>query len=1180
MNFLPEFESRQVLTSDELNWLTCYLDSQNRQSRKLLLGCGLIGGLQILLNTTNNSLQITNGCGLTSAGHIVSLQNEHKITSYTKIKEYKQKDKELLAFPYLSDLTNDQQDYSNSVNNSSIYFPEFNDEVYELFEETYNDAEHLKAIEINGKVAIAFAEIIQTELKDCEEDNCQDRGKKYTFNTKILLISEADALNLLKNQFQIAANNADAINKKAFPWLNIPNINILKPIFSNLVITQGINEAIIINEYKRCINNLAKIIKDNSVNIDEGLSNLNNFISIKTNSISFAGPLQSQIIKLIDKATKPYLAQIVYDYLWTIVKSYQEIQQTAQGLRANCLIEPSAFPNHVFLGKVNTTIEDWESTIAHSDQIYRHPFYSQYTQTEQALICQKISFQIKRLKELLTNFDDSILNTIKPTKVTPGASLFQPLSLQAIPYYLNQNVISYWNQNAVHPFLKQYNTNYYSNVPNTYNQQPLVYQGNNDFFRIEGVQGQVALTALNDVFKIRKANGLPYEVIMLRLNEDAPLNYSFNFSVNEDIESLYQVVRAELLKQININITYISGLLFKTGKYEEMKKSLSDMLSKYYEKDYLKFVVGQKQYYNFKQKESNITARMTSNLKANNNEVIAFKKPNNPLNALYQTMPIQLYIPNYFPTFFLIESFGSLIESIKKEEQFKDVSALSFYPNLLSLSKTAPSKGKELFYKTLRLYSALQLQALALPENFLEFEIETYSRNLNEELLTACNSIIPFLKNAYSDFIKNDAILNEVVKGEMLDYADRIKFDDDWVKMNQIDSENKKRNGGLGIENLLERFIQFHPGISHGCGVPNGGTFIMVYDKSNKVTADFYLPYILSSSLRPIQYTLLENKTITLSGLITEKDGTPIEAAKVTIGDNTVLTNQKGEFISLISSNEILLITISAIGFTEIQKEIEITDVSVTQNFTLESSTISKTTTVQFIDEKEQNIDLDIKLIDKNKQQFIAKNGTFSVDGEPKQIFQYQINDERFNSKSFNVEIKEEDITQKETLIAIKKDVLKDTWLTSDLNIGEKELEQLSVSFNGTKVSIKNGINTDKYSINYNKETLNIEANSEGFKKFTSEKIELTVIDAVIVCLKDKKESRIANVTKGMSMSQKDNNQFFTFTKQLSPNDLTALVDFHSGFKSIPKATLLNTNFYCFFVNPSEIKIIKDLIGR
>lgn len=1036
MNILPEFESRQVLTSDELNWLTSYLDSQNRLSRKILLGCGVIGGLQIKLNTNPTSIKLTNGCALTSAGHIVSLQNERDSTTFNKIKKYTQKEKERLAFPYLSDDKEGEQDYSNSVNNPSIYFNEFKDDVYELFEDTYNDADQLEAKDVNGKVAIAFAEIIQTELKDCEEDNCKDKGKKYTFKTKILLIGKEDAIRLLNIQLKLVSEEED-ISKKAFPWLYIPTINVLKPVFSNLNFTKGINEAVLIQEYKRCINHLAQTIETNSAAINNGLNNLKNFISVEEKAISFAESLLQLIKKLNNRVDnqKIYVAQVSYDYLWTIIKAYQEIQQTAQGLRAKCMLEGSAFPNHVLLGELKASTGNWEAMITHSEDIYRHPFYSQYTQTEQALVCRKIGFLFNRLDALLGNFDDDIFNKVKIARLSPGASLYEPLSLQSIPYYLKSEITNNWNQNADHPYLKRNITYYnYSDAgnkesANIYNQQPLSFQGTSSFFRIEGVQGQKALDALNDVFKIRKTYGLPYEVIMLRLNEDAPGNHSFNFSVNEDIESIYQVVRAELSKQINLNLSYIGGLLFKHGKFKEIKTSLDELLTRYYQNDRYRIEINQLPYYG---SSGLATARLQ------NEKAFANLRYQATLLSHQQTSQINVGLLNMdflLPIWMLTEdSFGNLIDSIKKEEKFKNESELSFYTHLLAISKSEV-KGKELFYKTLRLYSALRLQELSLTENFLEFDINVYSKNLNEELLKACDSIISYLKKVNSDFIKNDGILTEVVKGEMLDYADRIKFDDDWVKMNQIDAENKKRNGGLGLENLLERFLHFHPGITHGCGVPKGGTFIMVYDKGNEVTADFYLPYIISSTLRPIQYTLLEAKTITLSGLITDTNKKPVEGARVTVQGNTVLSNNDGGYSSIVDANETIQVTVSAEGYAEIEEDISIEGASKEYDFVLKEIEIKHTTTVRFIDENKKRITADISLIGDiaerlvkgiplkrtSKKGLVAKLGVLEVSGTPKQEFNYSVNEQGFDKKTFTVKIEDKDKTQDVTLSAVKK---------------------------------------------------------------------------------------------------------------------------------------------------------------
>lgn len=1200
MNLLPEFESRQVLTSDELNWLTCFLDSQNRQSRKLLIGCGVVGGLQLILNKTNNSIQITNGCALTSAGHIVTLdKNENsQTTTFKKIKKYAQKDKELLSFPYLSDGIEEEKDYSKSVTNPSIYFSEFKDEVFELFEETYNDANFLQSNQVEGKVALAFAEIIQTELKDCEEDNCQDKGKKYTFNTKILLISEADALNLLNLQFQLASSSAAEISKKAFPWLYIPNINILKPVFSNLTTTK-LDEAQIIKEYRRCIDSLKSVLTTNSAAIDIGLNNLNKFISIRESNLTFAQRLIQTIDQLNNSSTNKniYQTQVQYDYFWTVIKAYQEIQQTAQALRAKCLIAQSAFPNHVLLGKVVPSNQDWEATISHTEEVFRHPFYSQYAQTEQALLSRKLRFLFNRLSALLDNFDSDIFKALKPIRLSPGASLFDQLSQQAIPYYLKSEVANNWNLKAAHPYLKQNNTTYSNqsnqNAENIYNKQPLAYQGDHSFFRVEGVHGQLALNALNSVFQIRKTYGLSYEVIMLRLNEDAPENYSFNFSVNEDIESIYQIIRAELLKQISLNTTYLGNLRFKEGKYEEMKRVLVATLAKYYESNIRGLSAGRTVrqrkntktgYADIKQnEESSVNLQLVSKMQNS-------KRKGDLVNQFAQ------YIPLYPIIIFHINSLSSLVDEIKSQDAFKNKNSVGFYTNLLDISKITSTKNAVLFYKTLRLYCALRLQELTLTENFLEFDIEDYLENLEDELLKACDDIIPFLKNASSDFIKSDAVLTEVVKGEMLDYADRIKFDDDWIKMAQIDAENKKRNVGLEVDNLLQRFLQFHPGIAHGCGVPKGGTYIMVYDKNNIVTADFYLPYILSSQLRPIQYTLLENKTITLSGTVADEEKSPIVGATVRINDNSVLTNAKGEYISLVEKNTTLSLTISADGYEDKTEGVTIGDASKSQDFTLKAKVVVKkfTTIVQFLNADGGIINLNIKLRNKEEEAFEAIAGKLAVNGESGESFGFILNDERFKLVSFVVIIQGKNDTKDVELTpnVVNNDFMKTTLLITDLLMENKLAKVNSVKLNGTPIVLVNGIKTQSLDINYNSKTLTIEIGSLKAPKYVTGIIPFLGIDSVIVLIKNGRET---SPGKRMTAEEKklaekrgelprvitdaaESVQLFTFSKAFpSVADVDKLVEFNAGFLQIPKAILAKTNFYCFLISPSDLQMFKRL---
>jgi hypothetical protein len=1044
INILPEFESRQVLTSDELNWTACYLDTQNRQSRRFLIGCGLIGGLQVQL--LNNSVQITNGIGLTSAGHIVSLSsNTAPFTTYTKFKKYTQKANEKLAFHYLSDVDLLQENYTNSVDNPSIYFPNFKGEITELFEETINDADPIDANTIKGKVAVLFAEIIQKELKDCEDDNCQERGKKYIFNSKVLIISKEDALLLLNIEYNIQTTSEDAISKLAFPWIHLPNINILKPAFSNSSVNVAFDENLIIQEYLRCIKDFITGITNNKNQIEEALKNIKNYCTSGNGSFVIIDQLIAQVNKsnILGNAIQPlYVYQIMYDYLWCFVKGYQELQAEAQLLKAKCFTNEPAFPNHVLLGIVDNQNADFDAAISNNHSIYRHNFQSRLVQSQQADISKNIVLFLNRLQTLAGNFDDSFPTDKKDIKLTTGGDLYKNLSWQAIPYYLKPIAATAWNRWSAQQNLQTYNTNYSSTNENqipsanlSYRTLPSGFQGNHSFFRIEGAHGQTALNALNAVFQLRKKHGLAFEVLMLRMNEKAPFSNSFNFTINEDIESMYQVVRSEVLKQINLNVNYLWSLQIKTGKFNSIQTALSKEL----EKSYLFFlnnlnstilaqpIVGMLS-------EAIMASNITSNFKAKFvtedpkfqelEATVAQSKvvSNSYLKKEYSSMSFinsNFLIADIFkPSFdfqigiLFFNTLGNLVNSIKTSDKFKSTSDISFYSHFLAVVKAMQKneKDKVLLLLALQLYCALKLQEEYLTDNFLELDIVKYKDNLEDELLPACNGVITYLKKLNLDFVRNDAILAEVVKGEMLDYADRIKFDDDWVKIIQLDAENKKRNGGVGVENLLERFVKLHPGMAHGCGVPKGGTYIMVYDTNNQIAADFYLPYIISSHLRPIQYTLVESKTLTLSGHVRDAAGAPI-AATLLIGNATTATDKDGFYNVLVSENTTVKIVINAAGFANIEKEISIQAQSQILDVTMQAAEVKTfTTTLQFINQSGKPIKRDINLLNitANKTE-TAKNGALLVTDAPKKEYRFIVKDDTIEEKEFFVTIGEKD---------------------------------------------------------------------------------------------------------------------------------------------------------------------------
>jgi hypothetical protein len=373
-----------------------------------------------------------------------------------------------------------------------------------------------------------------------------------------------------------------------------------------------------------------------------------------------------------------------------------------------------------------------------------------------------------------------------------------------------------------------------------------------------------------------------------------------------------------------------------------------------------------------------------------------------------------IFKPNFTLDFSLLffHTLGNLVGGIKSSDKFKKTSNISFYSQLLSVAKAMQKNEKQaqLFLYALQLFCALKLQEEYLDDNFLELDIAKFRSNLDDELIRSAAALIDFLNKVTTDTVKDDEFLTEVRKETIQGYAERIRFDDDWVKIIQLDAENKKRNGGLGVENLLERFVKLHPGIAHGCGVPHGGTYIMVYDSANQVVADFNLPYIISSHLRPIQYTLLETKTLTLSGTVREAAGKPVET-RLLVGTATILTDKEGFYNALVSENTTVKVVCKTPGFEDFEQDVVIKDKPQTLDIQLKASVVKQTTTtVKFMNAAGAPIKADVTLVNlADNKTVVAKAGILPLTDTPKTEYKFRVQDASFADKSFSLTIGDTD---------------------------------------------------------------------------------------------------------------------------------------------------------------------------
>ena len=101
----------------------------------------------------------------------------------------------------------------------------------------------------------------------------------------------------------------------------------------------------------------------------------------------------------------------------------------------------------------------------------------------------------------------------------------------------------------------------------------------------------------------------------------------------------------------------------------------------------------------------------------------------------------------------------------------------------------------------------------------------------------------------YKSVMEQAAVLNKGVKGVTFSSAftplEKVVNNVNFSKLKWIGDLIRKREDKAKEKSVLEKFLEDHPGLEHTGGVPEGGTFILLYSSSDKkVVADFSLPYM------------------------------------------------------------------------------------------------------------------------------------------------------------------------------------------------------------------------------------------------------------------------------------------------------------------------------------------------
>ncbi|HEY1871813.1 MAG TPA: hypothetical protein VGG71_12195, partial [Chitinophagaceae bacterium] len=543
-NTFPVFEADQVLTNKHLNDLFNYLDEQDRLTRCKLIGSGIVCGLEI--SHTNDTINITKGCGLTSQGYIILLCDHVGENGYKYAMPYTEH-----AFPADLELISQCSDpgtgdirffSSNTANGQSDVLLLLTQSDHDALTDGSQASLLSQTGDLSKYAVVLFLDVNELALKNCDTNDCNDKGSEMDLEVKALLVNK----NLLPGNGN--GNN----NNLKFTEIKLRRYNV--PV-SNLNSSDDVLNAFV-----------------NLLNSDSVLDNLANdlnfcFITYKSlltgiNNYSFGTSADLKKTLQIIQQSFPIFIQYYYDFVYDLIKAVYEFKYKAHAITSECCGDEMKFPFHLSLGEATTSTNNVQS--AYRQYFIYSPLFDPQSQGANELRSLLMRLILMHQGFLLTA--KSLKKGLpQDTRITPSAWGRTFISDRCIPYYykvvhdntdvIQEDLYYYWNCEKTIRGNAKWNLSYDPTPYNTANSivNPLFYDIEwFDFFRIEGHIGKPVATALSDLVAKKQNFNLPFDIIALSADYiGALLNGNDPQCVIQDLESNYRILIAEFICKLH-----------------------------------------------------------------------------------------------------------------------------------------------------------------------------------------------------------------------------------------------------------------------------------------------------------------------------------------------------------------------------------------------------------------------------------------------------------------------------------------------------------------------------------------------------------------------------------------------------------------------------------------------------
>lgn len=536
------FEADQVLTNDHLNEMFGYLDQQNRWTRNKLIGIGIVCGFELVLNP--GVIQINRGCGVTSQGYLIVQDT----TPYTWYIPYTPVDVPTdLPFTYTGNLP--------------FYKPFCADkDIFLLLTDDQHNAldgdQQASAITISSAAdtlanyaVVLFLEARETDLKNCDMMDCNNKGEKMVFQVRPLLVAKQDLPGAINTDGANGGTNTTTaapgqitLKRYNVPFTTLNNATDVLSAFVKLVDDATLSQ--INDAYNFCFQTFGATagVSDNPF----------------TDLLSTLQGYRTQIL-----FQNPLYIQYFYDFIDDLIKAYNEFIEKTNNIISACCPDENLFPLHLVLGAASQATSNYVKDSLRTYFIYS-PLFSKAGGG-----AGQLSLLFNRMVIMVKYFttQSRFLERQPAIRITPSRYRRALLSERAIPYYYTLNadgaeLYKYWNYDKTIKGNAILNLCYNANLYNTDTAvtQPLLYDIEPyNFFRIEGHIGQNYQTVLANLVDQQSNYNLPFDIVAVSADQLDPNATLPNCNI-ENLDTDYKLLLSEATCKIHTPFCFVTKL--------------------------------------------------------------------------------------------------------------------------------------------------------------------------------------------------------------------------------------------------------------------------------------------------------------------------------------------------------------------------------------------------------------------------------------------------------------------------------------------------------------------------------------------------------------------------------------------------------------------------------------------